>query len=79
MQRPPLPLTKLPPKQSGCIRELKLPEAYMRRVAPMGLSTGCRIRIIRNSGKRALIIKAMHTYLALSRTLARNIFVEETR
>lgn len=73
---PCLPLTDLQACRVGYIREFNLTENHMRRIAPMGLSKGCLVRIVRNSGRRALIIKAMHTYLAISRTVAQNILVE---
>ena len=50
---------------------------YISRVTSIGITPGCRVKIVKNDKNRPIIVFTRDTMIALNSTESRNIEVEE--
>ncbi len=52
---------------------------YMSRITSIGLTPGCRVRVLKNDKNRPLLLYSRDTMIALNRNECSGITVEEVR
>jgi ferrous iron transport protein A len=72
-------LNQLQPGAHGIVRELRGGKSLAARLAAMGLAVGARIEVLDNRGQGPLLVLVRDTRIALGRSEARKIVVEELR
>lgn len=70
-------LTEMDPGEEGVISSIKGDTRYISRITSIGITPGCRVRIIKNDKNRPIIVYSRDTMIALSSVESRNIEVEE--
>jgi ferrous iron transport protein A len=72
-----LPLERLQPGGHGIVRELEGGKAFASRLAAMGLAVGAQIEVLENRRHGPLLVLVRDTRIALGRSEALKIVVEE--
>jgi len=65
--------------EEGIISSINGDTRYISRVTSIGITPGCRIRIVKNDKNRPIIVYSRDTMIALNSAESRNIEVEEVR
>jgi ferrous iron transport protein A len=63
--------------EEGVISSINGDARYIGRVTSIGITPGCRVRIIKNDKNRPIIVYSRDTMIALNRKESGNIEVEE--
>ena len=64
--------------EEGVISSIGGDARYVGRITSIGITPGCRVRIIKNDKNRPIIVYSRDTIIALNRKESGNIEVEET-
>jgi ferrous iron transport protein A len=75
--RPYLPLVQLQPGTHGIVREVEGGRGIASRLAAMGLTVGAYIEVLENRGHGPLLVLVRDTRIALGRSEALKIVIEE--
>ncbi|HEY7320379.1 MAG TPA: FeoA family protein [Candidatus Binatia bacterium] len=73
-----LPLERLQPGSHGIVRRLEGGKGLASRLASLGLAVGSRVEVLENRGHGPLLVLVRDTRLALGRSEALKIVVEES-
>lgn len=65
--------------EEGIISSINGDTRYISRVTSIGITPGCRVRIVKNDKNRPIIVYSRDTMIALNSAESRNIEVEEVR
>lgn len=71
-----MPLTALQPGQRARVTAISGGHGIRRRLASMGLTTGCEVVALISRGQGPVVVAVRQTRLALGRGIASRIFVE---
>lgn len=52
---------------------------YLSRITSIGLTPGCRVRVVKNDKNRPMLVYSRDTMIALNRNECKGIRVEEVR
>jgi ferrous iron transport protein A len=63
--------------EEGVISSIGGDARYVGRITSIGITPGCRVRIIKNDKNRPIIVYSRDTMIALNRKESGNIEVEE--
>jgi ferrous iron transport protein A len=63
--------------EEGVISSIGGDTRYVGRITSIGITPGCRVRIIKNDKNRPIIVYSRDTMIALNRKESGNIEVEE--
>ncbi len=69
-------LSELKINSSGVITALEGDRRFMSRITSIGLTPGCRVRVIKNEKNRPLLVYSRDTMIALNRAECEMIRVE---
>jgi ferrous iron transport protein A len=72
-------LSELKKDEEGIISSVNGDARYVGRITSIGITPGCRVRVIKNDKNRPLIVYARDTMIALNHKESSNIEVEEAR
>ena len=72
-------LSEMKMDEEGIISSVNGDARYVGRITSIGITPGCRVRIIKNDKNRPLIVFARDTMIALNHKESSNIEVEEAR
>lgn len=72
-------LSELKKDEEGIISSVNGDARYVGRITSIGITPGCRVRVIKNDKNRPLIVFARDTMIALNHKESSNIEVEEAR
>jgi ferrous iron transport protein A len=70
-------LQELKENTQAVVRDLKGDARFIGRVTSIGLTPGCRVRIIKNDKNRPLLLYSRDTMISLGRSECDGIEVEE--
>jgi len=70
-------LDQLPTDASGVVRQLNGGQGFASRLAAMGLVVGAPLVVRQNAGHGAMLVEVRDTRIALGRSEAKKILVEE--
>lgn len=63
--------------EEGVVSSISGDARYVGRITSIGITPGCRVRIIKNDKNRPIIVYSRDTMIALNRKESSNIEVEE--
>ncbi len=69
-------LNNLQMNAEGVIASINGDTRYLSRITSIGLTPGCRIRVMKNDKNRPLLVYSRDTIIALNRNECGNIMVE---
>lgn len=72
-------LNEMKQGEEGIISSIGGDNRYIGRVTSIGITPGCRVRIIKNDKNRPIIVYSRDTMIALNSSESKNIEVEEIR
>jgi len=72
-------LTEMHQGEEGIINSINGDNRYISRITSIGITPGCRVKIVKNDKNRPIIVYSRDTMIALSSVESRNIEVEEVR
>ncbi len=66
-------------KENGeaLVSEVSGDTRFMSRITSIGLTPGCRVRVVKNDKNRPLLVYSRDTMIALNRSECKGIMVEE--
>ena len=66
-------------KENGeaLVSEVSGDTRFMSRITSIGLTPGCRVRVVKNDKNRPLLVYSRDTMIALNRNECKGIVVEE--
>ena len=66
-------------KENGeaLVSEIKGDTRFMSRITSIGLTPGCKVRVVKNDKNRPLLVYSRDTMIALNRNECKGILVEE--
>ena len=70
-------LSKMKQGEEGVVISVNGDVRYMSRITSIGITPGCRVRIIKNDKKRPIIVYTRDTMIALNEKECSNIEVQE--
>lgn len=70
-------LTDMHQGEEGIISAINGDTRYISRVTSIGITPGCRVKIVKNDKNRPIIVFTRDTMIALNSAESRNIEVEE--
>ncbi|MBO6194100.1 MAG: ferrous iron transport protein A [Clostridiales bacterium] len=70
-------LSKMKPGEEGVVTSVNGDVRYMSRITSIGITPGCRVRIIKNDKNRPVIVYTRDTMIALNEKECSNIEVQE--
>lgn len=70
-------LTDMRQGEEGIISSINGDTRYISRVTSIGITPGCRVKIVKNDKNRPIIVFTRDTMIALNSAESRNIEVEE--
>lgn len=70
-------LTDMHQGEEGIISAINGDTRYISRVTSIGITPGCRVKIVKNDKNRPIIVFTRDTMIALNSAESRNIDVEE--
>lgn len=70
-------LTDMHQGEKGIISAINGDTRYISRVTSIGITPGCRVKIVKNDKNRPIIVFTRDTMIALNSAESRNIEVEE--
>ena len=72
-------LSELPQGAEGIISSIDGDTRYVGRITSIGITPGCRIKVVKNDKNRPIIVFSRDTMIALNSKESSNIKVEEVR
>lgn len=69
-------LSSLSPDSEGVIASIDGDTRFLSRITSIGLTPGCRVRIIKNDKNRPLLVYSRDTMIALDKKECESIYVE---
>ena len=70
-------ISTIPAGKEAVIVQIDGDTRFLSRITSIGLTPGCRVRIIKNDKNRPLLIYSRDTMIALNKKESQNIKVEE--
>lgn len=70
-------LSEMRPGETGVVSSVNGDNRYVGRITSIGITPGCRVRIIKNDKNRPIIVFSRDTMIALNSNESKNIEVEE--
>ena len=70
-------LTELEKEDSGIITRINGDTRFVSRITSIGLTPGCKVKVIKNEKRRPLLVYSRDTMIALNRNECDDIEVEE--
>jgi len=70
-------LSEMRPGETGVVTSVNGDNRYVGRITSIGITPGCRVRIIKNDKNRPIIVFSRDTMIALNSNESKNIEVEE--
>ena len=72
-------LVEMKQGQEGVVVAVNGDARYMSRITSIGITPGCRVRVIKNDKNRPVIVYSRDTMIALNSKECSNIKVEEAK
>jgi len=72
-------LSQMNQGEEGVISFINGDTRYISRVTSIGITPGCRVKIVKNDKNRPIIVYSRDTMIALNSNESMNIEVEEVR
>lgn len=69
-------LSSLSAESEGVIASIDGDTRFLSRITSIGLTPGCRVRIVKNDKNRPLLVYSRDTMIALNKNECENIYVE---
>ncbi|MCR5591610.1 MAG: ferrous iron transport protein A [Lachnospiraceae bacterium] len=70
-------LSEVKENKEALISEISGDTRFMSRITSIGLTPGCRVRVVKNDKNRPILVYSRDTMIALNRNECRGITVEE--
>ena len=70
-------LSEVKENREALVSEVKGDTRFMSRITSIGLTPGCRIRVMKNDKNRPMLVYSRDTMIALNRKECKGITVEE--
>ena len=70
-------LSEVKENREALVSEVKGDTRFMSRITSIGLTPGCRIRVVKNDKNRPMLVYSRDTMIALNRKECKGITVEE--
>ena len=70
-------LSEVKENKEALVSEIKGDTRFMSRITSIGLTPGCRVRVVKNDKNRPLLVYTRDTMIALNRNECKGIAVEE--
>ena len=70
-------LSEVKENREALVSEVKGDTRFMSRITSIGLTPGCRIRVVKNDKNRPMLVYSRDTMIALNRKECKGIMVEE--
>ena len=72
-------LSEVKENREALVSEVNGDTRFMSRITSIGLTPGCRVRVVKNEKNRPLLVYTRDTMIALNRNECKGILVEEVR
>ena len=72
-------LSEVKENREALVSEVNGDTRFMSRITSIGLTPGCRVRVVKNDKNRPLLVYTRDTMIALNRNECKGILVEEVR
>jgi len=72
-------LSEVKEDKEALVSEVSGDTRFMSRITSIGLTPGCRVRVVKNDKNRPLLVYTRDTMIALNRNECSGIRVEEVR
>ncbi|SCX92492.1 ferrous iron transport protein A [Lachnospiraceae bacterium XPB1003] len=72
-------LSEVKENREALVSEVSGDTRFMSRITSIGLTPGCRVRVVKNDKNRPLLVYTRDTMIALNRNECKGILVEEVR
>ena len=70
-------LSELKENREALVTDLNGDSRFMSRITSIGLTPGCKVKVIKNDRNRPLLVYSRDTMIALNRNECSGIMVEE--
>lgn len=70
-------LSELKENREALVTDLNGDSRFMSRITSIGLTPGCRVKVVKNDKNRPLLVYSRDTMIALNRSECKGIMVEE--
>ncbi len=70
-------LSEVKENKEALVSEVSGDTRFMSRITSIGLTPGCRVRVVKNDKNRPLLVYTRDTMIALNRNECKGILVEE--
>lgn len=70
-------LSEVQENREALVSEINGDTRFMSRITSIGLTPGCRVRVVKNDKNRPLLVYSRDTMIALNRNECKGITVEE--
>ena len=70
-------LSEVKENKEALVSEIKGDTRFMSRITSIGLTPGCKVRVVKNDKNRPLLVYTRDTMIALNRNECKGIAVEE--
>lgn len=70
-------LSEVKENREALVSEISGDTRFMSRITSIGLTPGCRVRVVKNDKNRPLLVYTRDTMIALNRNECKGIMVEE--
>ena len=70
-------LSEVKENREALVSEVSGDTRFMSRITSIGLTPGCRVRVVKNDKNRPLLVYTRDTMIALNRNECKGILVEE--
>ncbi len=70
-------LSEVKENREALVSEIKGDFRFMSRITSIGLTPGCRVRVIKNDKNRPVLVYSRDTMIALNRDECKGIMIEE--
>jgi len=70
-------LSEVKENREALVSEIKGDTRFMSRITSIGLTPGCKVRVVKNDKNRPLLVYSRDTMIALNRNECKGILVEE--
>lgn len=70
-------LSDVKENREALVSEINGDTRFLSRITSIGLTPGCRVRVVKNDRNRPLLVYSRDTMIALNRNECRGIVVEE--
>jgi len=72
-------LGELNENKEATITSIEGDQRFLSRITSIGLTPGCRVRVMKNDKNRPLLVYSRDTMIALNKKECKGIIVEEVR